>query len=151
MSGRIVEDHARQIVKLSQSDQYARTVADHDREDRETLARHGILTVPAEKAIDRGIDAVRSRLRIGPNGKPGLYYLASALVEYDRKLADAKRPTSLRDEFDSYIWAVRSGGLQKETPVDADNHGMDALRYAVMALSSGFGGSYVGVASWDDL
>lgn len=151
MSGRLVEDHARHIVELSKGEQYAATVADHDREDRETLARHGVQTTPAIKAIDRGIDAVRSRLRIGPNGKPGLYYLASAAVEYDRKLADAKRPTSLRDEFDSYIWAVRSGGLQKETPVDADNHGMDALRYAVMALSSGFGGSFVGVASWDDL
>ena len=150
MSGRIVEDHARHIVELSKGEHYAATVADHDREDRETLARHGVPTTPAVKAIDRGIDAVRSRLRIGPTGKPGLYYLASSLIEYDRKLADAKRPTSLRDEFDSYIWAVRSGGLQKETPVDADNHGMDALRYAVMALAHSVVGPVAMVVdTWD--
>lgn len=150
MSERLVEDHAKVIVELSRGENYVATVADHDREDRETLKRHGVSTQPADKAITRGLDAVRARLTAKPNGKRGFYYLASALVEYDRKLEEKKRPTSLRDEFDSYVWAAKSGGLAKELPVDADNHGMDALRYAAMACGRGHVGPVVTVVSqWE--
>jgi len=150
MSGRIVEDHARQIVDLSRGEEYVATVADHDREDRETLARHGVHTTPAQKAIEQGIDAVRARLRVGANGRPGMYLLASSLVEYDRRLSDSKRPTCMREEFDAYVWAQRAGGTAKDTPQDKDNHAMDALRYAVMAADCGGGGGYIGVIdTWE--
>jgi phage terminase large subunit len=150
MSERLVEDHAKVIVELSRNESYVATVADHDREDRETLKRHGVSTQPADKAITRGLDVVRSRLAQKPNGRRGFYYLASALVEYDRKLEEKKRPTSLRDEFDSYVWAAKSGGLAKELPVDADNHGMDALRYAAMACGRGHVGPVAMVVSqWE--
>ncbi len=103
MSGRIVEDHARQILDMSRGEDYVATVSDHAREDRETLHRYGVFTSPAEKDIDRGCDLVRSRLRIQPNGKPKLYILSQALAESDRRLAASKRPTSTREEFDAYI------------------------------------------------
>jgi len=137
MSGRIVSDHAKEIVRLSAGEDYEATVADHDREDRETLHRGGVYTIPATKDIDRGIDAVKDRLKVGPNGKPRLYVLASALVERDRRLDETKRPTSLADEWDAYIYKQDRAGSAKDEPVDRDNHGMDAMRYAVMAVDNG--------------
>lgn len=151
MSGRIVEDHARQILDLSKGEDYVATVSDHAREDRETLHRYGVFTSPAEKDIDRGCDLVRSRLRIQPNGKPKLYILSQALVESDRRLAASKRPTSTREEFDAYIWESRRDGQAKERPLDRDNHGMDAMRYAVCAAEGiGISQPYLGVIdTWD--
>lgn len=149
MSGRLVEDHARAIVALSGAEQYEFTVADHDREDRETLHRHGVFTTPAQKDIDAGLDAVRARIRVRANGRPGLFVLRSALVERDRRLEQSRRPTSTRDEFDSYVWATRRDGAVRDMPVDRDNHGMDALRYAVMGVDcNAAGGSYIGVVEW---
>lgn len=140
MSGRIVEDHAKQIVELSKGEEYVATVSDHDAEDRKTLERHGVSTTPAKKDISTGIDAVRTRLKVKPNGRRGLYELSSALVEIDRKLEEAKRPTSGREEWDAYLWAKRQDGQTKDVPIDRDNHGMDAMRYAVMAAHGGGGG-----------
>ena len=40
------------------------TIADHDKEDRMTLERYGIPTVPAKKDISAGIQAVKNRLRV---------------------------------------------------------------------------------------
>ena len=136
MSGRIVEDHARQIVALSQGETITATVADHAREDRETLHRHGVRTIPAMKEIERGIDAVRARLAVGGNGVPRLYILRSALVERDAKLAALRRPVSTLEEFDAYTYASRRDGSAKDLPIDANNHGMDAMRYAVMMADS---------------
>ena len=135
MSGRIVADHAAVINRLSAGEAYEATVADHDREDRETLHRAGIYTTPAKKDIDLGIDAVKERLRVGPNGKPRLYVLASCNVERDPRMDEAKRPASILDEWDAYLYAKDRAGDAKEKPVDKDNHAMDAIRYAVMATT----------------
>jgi len=115
------------------------------------LTRPGVMPTPAEKAIRAGIDAVRARLVPGANGVPRLFVVADTLVEYDGALAEQKRPTCLREEFDSYVWARKSGDKgAKEEPTDADNHAMDALRYAVMAIDAGNAGGYIGVIdTWD--
>jgi len=139
MSRRLVEDHARQIVALSAGESHARTVADHDREDRETLHRYGVQTEPATKDIETGLEAVKSRLRIGANGKPRLYVLRSALVERDAAIDDLKRPTSIADEWDAYLYTQKREGGAKDQPVDKDNHAMDALRYLVMACDEPLG------------
>lgn len=150
MSRRITEDHAKRIIQLSGNEEYVATVSDHARDTRETLHRHGVHTTPAEKDIRAGIDAVRARLVKGGDGKPRIYFLESALVEYDAEMQQQKRPTCLREEFDSYVWAKKPGDRgQKEEPYDADNHAMDALRYAVMAIDTGGAGGYVGVIEWD--
>lgn len=136
-SRRIVEDHAREIVRLSQGEDYVATVADHDREDRETLARHGVNTSPAEKDIATGLDAVRDRLKVSGNDKPRMFLLRGCLVERDQTLYDAKRPTCSLDEFDCYLWAKRQDKTEKDVPVDKDNHGMDTMRYACKAVNGG--------------
>jgi len=132
MSGRVVEDHARQIHAVNGTDEVDNTVADHDREDRETLAKHGIETNAANKEdILAGIDLVKARLRVGANGKPGMYFVRGATVETDTRLLDAKRPTSTLGEFDCYTYKQGTDGIAKDKPEDKDNHGMDAMRYMV--------------------
>jgi len=150
MSGRIVEDHAKQIVELSGDEEYVATVADHQREDRETLHRYGVHTEAATKDIIPGVDAVRARISLGANGLPRLYILRSALVERDERLAASRRPISTLEEFDAYIYATKRDGSAKDLPIDANNHGMDAMRYAVMAADSSESDSaYIGVVdSW---
>lgn len=130
---RLVEDHARQIVELSRGEDIEATVADHDAEDRATLERHGVETIPADKAIRSGIDAVAVRLKDAGDGRRRLYLWANSLVEVDSALVESKLPTRLVEEFDAY---ARKPG--KEDPIDANNHSADAMRYAV-AYADGHG------------
>lgn len=132
---RLVEDHARQIVELSKDENIAFTVADHDAEDRATLDRYGVPTIPAQKDVSAGIQAVQSRMRIDGSGKPAIYFFQEATVEIDPKLANAKKPVNTIDEITGYVWEPSKEGLiQKERPVKLDDHGQDAMRYAVMSI-----------------
>lgn len=134
-TGRIVEDHARQIVELSQGERIEATVCDHDAEDRATLERHGIPTMGAKKDVSPGLQAVAQRLRVAGDGKPRLYLFRDALVERDRELAKAYKPLCTVDEFPAYVWQVSKDGRPvKEVPVKVNDHGMDAMRYAVMYI-----------------
>ena len=128
---RIVEDHAKDIKRLSTNETIAFTVADHDAEDRATLSAHGIETRPADKAVSVGIQNTQSRLRKSDDGKPRLFIFRGSLVEYDFELAEAKRPTRLIEEMPGYVWA---NNTKKEQPVKKNDHAIDALRYAVQAI-----------------
>jgi len=136
-AGRLVEDHARDIRRLTGGEPIEATVADHDAEDRATLARHGIVTVAARKAVGLGIQAVQARLRKAGDGRPRLFVFRGALAERDESLADARRPVCTAEEFESYSWPKGADGKAvKEEPVKADDHGLDALRYFVMHIDS---------------
>ncbi|MDE2105869.1 MAG: phage terminase large subunit [Patescibacteria group bacterium] len=129
---RLVEDHARDIARLSAGESYEATIADHDAEDRATLNRHGIATSPAHKAVSPGIQAVQKRLAVAGDGKPRLFVLRDALIGRDETLAESRKPYCTEQEFDSYVWPKgQDGKAVKEAPVKMDDHGMDALRYAV--------------------
>lgn len=128
----LVEDMAREIRRLSEGERIEVTVADHDAEDRATLAKHGVTTLAAQKEISVGIQAVQARLRVAGDGKPRLFVLRGARVDQDRLLVEAKKPTSTQEEFPGYLWPKSADGKPvKEVPVDVDNHGMDCARYAV--------------------
>jgi phage terminase large subunit len=132
-TGRTVRDHAAQIVSLSGGERVAATVADHDAEDRATLAQCGIPTVAAEKAISPGIQAVEARLARAGDGRPRLFLFRGALVERDESLAAAYKPVCTQEEFDAYQWPKGQDGRPlKEVPLDLHNHSMDALRYGVV-------------------
>jgi hypothetical protein len=132
MTGRTVADHAARINALSAGERIEATVADHDREDRETLHQAGIVTIPAIKDIKSGIDAVTERLKPAADGKPRLFLLRGCLVERDDSLAEKHAPVCLVDEMGSYSWPKDAGGRPvKDLPVDRDNHAADALRYLV--------------------
>jgi len=131
---RLVEDHAVDILRLSEGETIETTVCDHDAEDRATLERRGIPTIPAIKFISRGIQDVQARLRKAGDGKPRLFLLRNALVETDPSLKHRGKPTCTEEEFPAYIWPSNVDGKPlKEQPVKENDHGMDALRYAVMS------------------
>lgn len=131
----IVEDHARDIVELSQGERIEATICDHDAENRATLERHGVPTQAANKPISLGIQAVHARLRKAGDGKPRLYLMRGSLVETDRALELAHKPLCTVDEFPAYVWPKgKDGRPVKEAPIDLDNHGMDATRYGAMYL-----------------
>jgi len=135
---RIVEDHAAEIRRFDKGERIEVTVADHDAEDRATLARHGVYTIAANKAVSTGIQAVQERLRPAGDGKPRLFVFSDALVERDDALAGARRPVSLVEEFESYSWPKDAGGRAiREAPVKIDDDSLDALRYAVMYAALG--------------
>lgn len=135
MSGRLVEDHARQIMDLTAgSPRPSAIVCDHDAEDRATFERHtGLGTVAAEKAVSIGIEAVASRLRLAGDGRPRLFIFRNALVERDPMQVERKQPTDLITEFPGYIWAPEPRGADRKTaiPVKKNDDSMDAARYAV--------------------
>lgn len=135
---RTVNVHAGQINALSEGEQIERTIADHDAEDRATLTEHGIYTVAATKDISRGIQAVSERLKVQEDGKPRLFIFNDALVEVDDSLDEKKKPICTAQEFPGYIWPQAADGKPvKEVPVKENDHGMDALRYAVMYVDGG--------------
>jgi PBSX family phage terminase large subunit len=132
---RLVEDMARRIVSLSEGESLEATVADHDAEDRATLERYGVPSRAAQKDVSVGLQAVAARLRPAGDGKPRLYVLRDALVEADPRLVAAKLPTSTEEEVPGYVWQqAPEGRAAKEEPLKVNDHGMDAMRYAVMYL-----------------
>lgn len=136
MTSRLVEDHARQILSLG-GPRPSVIVCDHDAEDRATLERHlGMGTVPAEKAVTSGIEAVASRLKLAGDGRPRLQFFKNALVEKDATLTDRKLPASTVEEIPGYIWAPEppSADRKREQPVKRNDHGADAARYFVCEI-----------------
>lgn len=133
MSKRTVAEHAATIKHYSQGEQYEATICDHDAEDRATLQRLGIVNLPAIKDVSRGIQAVQQRLARGADDKPRLYLLRNALVERDAALAEAHRPTCTEQELPGYVWQTAPDGRpDREEPLKLNDHGCDAMRYAVM-------------------
>lgn len=138
MSQRTVGTHAALINRLSQGERIEATIADHDAEDRATLAEHGIKTIPAEKSVSIGIEKVTDRLQVAGDGKPRLFILRDALIERDDVLSEQALPTCTEQEITGYVWPKgQDGKPRKEEPVKKDDHGMDAMRYAVMYLDKG--------------
>ena len=71
--------------------------------------------------------------------------LCDARIEpVDNNLIEAKYPTCTEEEFAGYVWAQSPDGKPlKEIPVDLHNHGMDCVRYMMMALDGGAVGASV--------
>lgn len=79
-------------------------------------ADNGIVTILGQHAVTAGINRVRERFQ-----KERLYIQANC--------------TQLIDELQKYRWKrpPRTGEDGKEAPVKKEDHGLDALRYAVMS------------------
>ncbi|MBS1914611.1 MAG: phage terminase large subunit [Bacteroidetes bacterium] len=133
---RLVRDFARDIVSLSAGEQIERTVCDWDAAERADLEAAGIrCTLAYKQSVVRGIDAVQARLADMGDGRPGLVILRDALVRRDEALAEVGKPCSVIEEMESYAWPLdREGRARRELPVQVDDHGVDAMRYAVCYL-----------------
>jgi phage terminase large subunit len=132
---RLVEDHARDIKALMVDNGWKRPeaiVCDHDSEDRATLERHlGMPTVPARKAVSRGVQLTQARTRKAGDGKPRLLVFRDAIIRNDPLAATDKRPRGFAAEVGGYVWAMERGadGIPKEVPLKLNDHSMDAGRY----------------------
>lgn len=136
MTQRLVEDHCKEILKVTKDDPKPRAViCDHDAEDRATFERHaGVKTTAAHKAVSPGIQAVASRMKRADDGRPRLILLRDSLVERDQARADAGSPTCTEEEVEGYVWDTSSGRKKGEEPLKKDDHGMDCTRYMVAHL-----------------
>lgn len=137
-TGRLTVDLAGRIVDLSRGETIETTVSDHDPSERATLEDAGIYTVPAIKDVESGIQAVAHRMRKADDGRPRLMVMRDCLVGRDASLVERHKPTCTLEEIEGYVFAKTAGGhVIKEVPVKEDDHGMDAMRYAVMHVDRG--------------
>lgn len=135
MTHRLVEDLTPQIIKLTGDEKIEFTLADHDAEDRATMEKHGITTLPAKKDVSPGIQAVQSRLKIKGDDKPRLFFVRGALVEADASLTEEYKPVCTEDEIPDYAWQkTQDGKPDKEQPLKVNDHGCDGTRYIVYYL-----------------
>lgn len=135
---KLVEELTPKILSLSAGENIDYTVADHDAEDRATMEKHGIYTIPAKKDVATGIQDVKGRLKVQPDGKPRLYFVRGALVEVDPLLEADKKPTCTEDEITGYAWKKYPDGKpNKEEPVKVNDHGCDTTRYIVKEIDGG--------------
>ena len=138
---RTINAHVPYIKRMIAGRKITAIIADHDAEDRATLAEHGLSTLAAKKDISVGIQAVEERLKVQADGKPRLYVMEDACIDFDRELYREYPgdlfPCSTEHEFPLYAWPEgKDGKNDKEEPLDLNNHGMDAARYMVMYLDN---------------
>ncbi len=114
-------EHAETVKRLSGSERYMITVADHDAAERAELESLGIRTEAAEKNVIRGIQRVKSRLAPAGDGKPRMYFFSTL--------------KNLLSEVYDYRWSVSPDSRNaNEEPLKLNDHAMDAMRYMVAAL-----------------
>ena len=135
MSGRVVEDHAWDINRLTK-EYIGATFTDWNAEGRAVLELNGIPTTQAEKAISSGIQMLYNLI-----ASDMMFFFKDAvrLVERDETLKDEKsrkRPQSTTEEMFSYKYLAKQNKERndREEPQDRDNHGLDALRYLAYSL-----------------
>ena len=117
----LIKDHATAIRARGD---FSWAVADHDAQDNAELRAESINTHNAKKDVMDGIQRVSARLAVQPDGFPRVFI--------------HKRCVNTLREIESYRWAqVTADRNEKEEPVKADDHTMDALRYMVMELDKG--------------
>ncbi len=139
MTGRLVEDHARQILSIVApggkwiEPRPRAVICDHDAEDRATLERHlGMSTVAAKKDVQPGIEAVQARFRVQGDGLPRVFLVRDAVVERDPVLKEAGKPQSTIEEVPGYVWLPAVDGKPaKEEPKKENDHGCDGKRYVI--------------------
>jgi phage terminase large subunit len=97
-------------------------VSDHDAEDRATMHREGIVTIPAKKDIISGIDAVRKMF----------------LAKKGWKIRIFNTCTNALSELSSYHYPEKKTGTDAdEKPVKGNDHLCDTIRYFAAWKSTG--------------
>lgn len=135
----LVEVHARTIMDIMKDEKGdwiepkpQKIITDHDREDRKTFEKYtGLKTRPAIKEVTRGIETVKARLKVQPDGKRRIFFMRDSLVERDSKLENKKLPCSTVEEFAGYVWSETKTLKGEDMPVKQNDHGMDNVRYLV--------------------
>lgn len=116
-AGETTAAHARVLRPLFERYRVKRAWADPSgAEQRSVLAQHGLRTEAADSRLERGLEAVRARLKADPvTGRVGLLF--------DRRVKHTLR------ELSQYHYEPGS-----EAPAKEADHCMDALRYLCVGL-----------------
>jgi phage terminase large subunit len=112
----------------------------------EAFRKAGLRAVAADNRRGYGIQRVQERLKPAKDGRPRLVVLEGALESVDSALQERRQPVSTEQEFASYVYPLgRDGRPTSELPMEENDHGMDAMRYAVMWVEEGNAGDAAGV------
>lgn len=109
-------------------------VSDHDPECVETFKKYsGLKVTPADKSKrDMGIVAAQNRFIVQDDGRPRIFFHPNARREKpDRELIESGRPASTLEELSGYVWDTSDPNRPKDQPIQKNDHGCDAMRYAV--------------------
>lgn len=142
MTRRTIEEHMPAINRMIEGKRIEAVVTDHDPERQAVLRKNGLKNVVnAKKDITIGIQNVRNRLAVQGDGLPRIMFCDDTVMEYDRELyreyPGDLHPCSTEHEFSLYVFPEEKPDInQKEVPIDANNHGMDAMRYMVQYLEA---------------
>ena len=163
MTGRIVQEHASQIMSIVTKKEVTTwydhlngverkqeaevwiepkpvaIICDWDAEGRRTFEiATGLGTQKAIKNVYEGINEHKRRLKPDPlTGYPTFYLMKDALVEKDPVLVDRLAPTCTEEDYESYVWKVSTSGQIEDEPVKADDDGVDCDRYLSMHFAKG--------------
>ena len=86
--------------------------------------------VYADAAEPKSIEEIKRNgimIKAAAKGKDSINYGISLLHEYDIEIT--KSSTNLIKEFRNYTWDKDKQGNKLNKPIDAFNHGIDAVRY----------------------
>jgi phage terminase large subunit len=82
------------------------------------------------------VDVVSKLLRDQGDGRRGLYWVRDAIRHTDERLREDHQPWCSEMEMENYAYPQDVDGKgRQETPLDLYNHGMDAMRYAIMYVA----------------
>lgn len=145
----LIEEAAEEIKNLTDNEWTMETTfCDHDAQATETLKKYGVYTQNANKDVEAGIDAVKSRLQKDSRGRAKLYLMKGSRVhEPDSQLRLGDKPLKTYDELPAYTW--KEGDEDK--PEKSDDHGMDAMRYLVYSIDEGNDISLDEMKKWEEL
>ena len=128
----LIADLGEQILSLSSKfeQENIRWYVDHAAQERAILENMGINTVKANKSVARGLSVVNNMLR----GR--MFLLSNSLVAEDSRLKKNHLPVRTSEEFTLYTWDKDATGVLVDKPVKKFDHGMDATRYAAVAVDA---------------
>ena len=110
----MTRNHEKMFLDMDKFRPIITSLSDHERQTRAELHSQGIVTVPAKKDVEEGIQIVNRLLKIREDGKTSVYV--------------HPRCRNLRREIGTYHYKTNS--LGKEEPVKEDDHAVDPFRYA---------------------
>lgn len=117
-----IGEHIAAVKRMSCDEVYDTSWADPENaEDRAELRKAGIDTRSARKDVAKGIEAVQSKLKVKPNGKPSLYIFNNC-NNTCREVAGYHYPSGT------------STKNPKDIPEQKNDHTCDVLRYVIYSV-----------------
>lgn len=149
-SNELVEDLATEIQQYTNHDWVVeQTYADHDAESHEVLKRNGVYASNATKDVAAGIQEVKTKFDTDQRGEAQLYFVRGSRIHPpDSNLVIDDKPTKMRDEILDYKWRDSD---QEDRPRKVDDHGVDALRYAIYTMEESNSMSQEQMEEWEDV